>query len=217
MAVDIEVCHSSPHAQDISEPTLCSSNGAINDADAALIQDILSIYHTRDSATQANVVSTHYEAFATYEDPLIKVKGRRNLCAQFHSLIPLFPRIEATAGHASSPSACPHVLSPSLPSAAASKSSSPFTSANTRTLVIPNTQIYHGPPKSWIPEQTLLEVISTITISDNGKIIAHRDVWLNKKLELPLFFKRASGALVCALLKTFKVGHPPGQPKAQKA
>ncbi|KAJ3165589.1 hypothetical protein HDU88_004076 [Geranomyces variabilis] len=208
---------SSTHdAQDISKSTVCSVNGAVRESDAALIQDILSIYHTRDPATQANVINTHYAASATYEDPLIKVKGVRNLCAQFHSLIPLFPKIEAKAGHASNPAACPHILSPSSPSAVASKSSSPLTSTNTRTLVIPNTQVYHGPAKSWIPEETFLEVISTITISDSGKIIAHRDVWVNKSWEQPKFLKRASGATMSALLKTFKVGHP-RRPKAQKA
>ncbi|KAJ3160641.1 Eukaryotic translation initiation factor 3 subunit F [Geranomyces michiganensis] len=190
--------HTTATVSDDDDTSLVDDDGArppleCSDAETALIQDVLSIYSAGNSAAQVKIVKARYAPSCTYEDPLLKVKGQENICAQFHSMLSLFPTIEATPGHTSNPAARTQCLPPTA-------------SATTRTLVVPNTQLYRGAPQSsWVPPETLFEVITTLEINLEGKIVRHRDVWINKGLEQRAIIKKAGGAALSAVFKLFKI------------
>ncbi|KAI8917256.1 hypothetical protein DFJ77DRAFT_509799 [Powellomyces hirtus] len=174
---------------------------------ATLISAVQQLYTTRDFAKQVEVLATHYAPTATFEDPMLIVTGTKNIAAQFHALVSIFGEIQFKHGIASSPSADASLNTTTVISSS-KKTAATAAATTVETLVLPNTQIYRNGGASKIaPKEVLVEGNTFLTIDViSGKILAHKDVWLNKSFENSHIMKKASGSTTTALFKLFKVG-----------
>ncbi|KAJ3023985.1 hypothetical protein HKX48_008599 [Thoreauomyces humboldtii] len=192
-------------AQQIDLPIMASSlsSAAANASGAAtakystLITNVLKLYTTRDPAVQAKILEDHYLPTATFEDPLMIVNGTTSIVSQFHALLSAFSSIDATQGLPNNLSATPTIETADAASL----------SKGIETLVIPNTQVYKNEKAKIGPKEISIEANTFLQVEQaSGKVVYHKDEWLNHKFENPTLIKKASGATSSAIFKLFNIG-----------
>ncbi|KAI8826045.1 uncharacterized protein EV422DRAFT_515108 [Fimicolochytrium jonesii] len=162
---------------------------------APLISKVLRLYTSRDPKEQQQIIETHYAPNATFEDPLMIVHGPTNIISQFHALLSFFSSIDANETPLNSIGSLKDTQPPQGESL-----------ANGELISVPNTQIYRrGEPSK--PKEIPIEAVTHITVDKtSGKVLYHKDVWLNHKFENPSLVKKVSGASSSAIFKLFNVG-----------
>eukprot|EP01013_Petalomonas_cantuscygni_P009440 TRINITY_DN22264_c0_g1_i1.p1 TRINITY_DN22264_c0_g1~~TRINITY_DN22264_c0_g1_i1.p1 ORF type:complete len:213 (+),score=22.08 TRINITY_DN22264_c0_g1_i1:103-741(+) len=148
---------------------------------------ILRLYTTRDAKEQEQIISENYAESATFEDPIMIVKGADKINTQFNSLLSFFSRITAEV---SAP--------PDVSAVSAGGGSSTL-------LAIHNRQVYYREGSKVGPKEIPIDATTHLTIDPNtGRILAHHDVWHNHSFESPV--KKASGMVSSAIFNLFGVG-----------
>ena len=134
-----------------------------------IIESIFDVYTCQNSVNQDYIIDTFYNENAVFEDPIIIAHGIRQIKSQFHSLNSIFSKINVIR-----------------------ETALEETSLNGKTIVVSNTQIYKI-ENQFFSKEISLDVITSLTFSDEGKIMYHRDVWQQYSFESPKFLKKLTG------------------------
>lgn len=146
-----------------------------------LADDMQRAFTTTNLQTQVDVFQRRFSENAVFEDPLMRVKGRRNVELEFYSLIKLFDNITYTPTSVTV-TPCPAAKGPDL-----------------LQVNIENDQVYLLSRSSWLskkvmPEKVELQVSTKLDVDpQTWQVVRHQEVWNNKSVPVPRFLKGLNG------------------------
>lgn len=166
----------------------------------AAISEALKQFQSRDVLEQSTIIRERYTSDAIFTDPIMKVKGTKNVQLEFYSLIKIFHSVV--------------VKEKDLTVTEGPK----FYKAE-----IENHQTYVPKRDGFLsrrlmPEEIKINVLTTLEVQkDSGQISKHTEVWHDKKVPVPGFAKPINGWMSANMFKLLGWGKDVDQSKASNS
>jgi hypothetical protein len=153
----------------------------------AAVSEMLVMFQNRDVKQQSTIIRERYDPKAVFMDPLMKVRGHKDIALEFYGLIKAFADVKVDQKSLS-------VTEGSRP--------------DVFEVKVENIQHYvNSEKRSWlskklVPEKIDIEATTMLQVQkDTGKILSHIETWHNKPTFIPGFVKPFIGASSCTLFK----------------
>lgn len=173
--------HSRTMAVNAARPQLVPAPQVVT----AAVSEMLTMFQSRDVKQQATIIRERYSPDARFTDPLMTVKGHKDIALEFYSLIKLFSVVDLQQQDLT-----------------VYEEKNGVYEADVKNHQTYETRREGFFSKHLMPAKVEINVTTKLEVQkDTGKIISHTEVWHDKSVPVPGFAKPFMGGSTALLFK----------------